>query len=261
MKLVTLVSCSFLLAATVGNALGDTLTLNPNADTYTRFGYNHNGITPSTDPVLNIYGQGGNDFMAYIRFDLSSLPAGATIDSATFTVYYEPASRTDTITTGRFANFGLLDVSGNTPQNWDPASLTDSATPGVGQEYGAGNYAALTSAVSSGWLYNLDADNGANVSETIGGSTAGSAESLSGPGLAAFLNGQVADGGLVTIISAINGGTSTSQRGYGYASVNNADSALWPTLNITYTVVPEPSTMAFIGLGLLGLVARLRGKV
>jgi rhamnogalacturonan endolyase len=252
MKSFTLFSCSFLLAATVGSALADTLTLNPDADTYTRAGYNHNGIVPSTDPVLNIYGQGGNDFMAYLRFDLSALPAGATIDSATFTVYYEAGSRADSVTTGRFANFGLLDVSGNTPQDW-PADFDGT---GIGQEYGAGTFADLTTAVANGWLFNLDADNGANVTETIGGSAAGDPESLSGPDLVSFLNGQIADGGSATIISAIN----AENRGYGYASVDNSDSSLWPTLSLTYTVVPEPSSFALLGLGLFGLMARRRGK-
>jgi rhamnogalacturonan endolyase len=250
MKLFTLFSCSFLLVATVGSTSADTLTLTPDADTYTRSGHD-----AGSDPLLNIYGSGADDFMAYIRFDLSSLPVGAAIDSATFTVYYEPDSRADTITTGRFANFGLLDVSGNTPQDWDEATLAEG---NEGQEYGAGTYATLTSDVTSGWLFNLDADNGANVTETIGGSAAGDPESLSGPDLVTFLNGQIADGGSATIISAID---AENGRGYGYASKDNSDSSLWPTLNITYTVVPEPSTLALFGLGLFGFVARLRRKI
>lgn len=263
MKLVTLFSCSFLLVATTGALAQVSTDLHPSADTYTRFGYSHNGITPSTDPVLNIYGQGGNDFFGYLRFDLSGLPAGATIDSATFTVYYETASRGDTITTGRFANFGLLDVSGNTPQDWAGPSLADSSTPGVGQEYGSGTFADLTTAVTNGWLYNLDQNSGANVTENVpsnsGGTNAdGLAISLTGPDLVNFLNGQLADSGQqATIISAIN----AENRGYGYASVDNANSSLWPTLSITYTVVPEPTVLAFLALGLFGFVARLRRKM
>ena len=247
-----LITAILFLSATSGVVFADTLTLNPDADTYTRPGYDHNGIVPSTDPTLNIYGQNGNDFMAYLRFDLSALPVGATIDSATFTVYYEAGTRSYSIVTGRFANFGLLDVSGNTPQNWP----TDFDGTGIGQEYGTGTFADLTTAVSNGWLFNLDADNGADVTETIGGSAAGDPESLSGPDLVSFLNGQIADGGSATIISAID----AENRGYGYASVDNSDSSLWPALTLTYTVVPEPSTLALVGLGLFGCVVRRRGK-
>jgi len=246
MKYLKLTLLSFFVATALNSALAAQLTLNPVADTYTRSGHN-----AGTDPILNIYGSGSGDFMAYLRFDLSALPAGATINSADFTVYYESASRSDTITAGRFGNFGLLDVAGNTPQNWDELTLAEGNT---GQEYG-GTYASLTAGVTSGWLYNLDADNGANVTETIGASTAGAPQSLSGPDLVSFLNTQVADGGLATIISAIN---AENGRGYGYASKDNADSSVWPTLTINYTPVPEPSTLAFFGLALTGFFARRR---
>ena len=246
MKLLKLILLSLCVATTLDRASAALLTLTPDADTYTRSGHN-----AGSDPVLNIYGSGSGDFMAYLRFALSSLPVGATIDSATFTVYYEPASRTDTITTGRFANFGLLDVAGNTAQNWDEATLAEGSE---GQEYG-GTYASLTAGVTSGWLFNLDADNGANVTETVNTGGAGTPQTLTGADLVSFLNNQIADGGLVTFISAIN---AENGRGYGYASKENADMNLWPTLTINYTPVPEPSTWALFGLTLAGFIVRRR---
>lgn len=92
MKPVTLFSCSLRLAATTG-AWGVTLSLTPDAGTSTRPAHNA-GI----DPGLSIYGQGGNDFMADIRFDLMNLPAGATIGSAILTVHKQPASLDDMAT-------------------------------------------------------------------------------------------------------------------------------------------------------------------
>jgi hypothetical protein len=68
------------------------------------------------------------DFRGYLRFDLSLLPTGATINSATLDLFQVfAASRNDDILPERFAHYGLNNTSGNTPQNWDEATFVPSA--------------------------------------------------------------------------------------------------------------------------------------
>lgn len=227
-----------LLAALPGAVLADTSTLTPIADTYTR-----TGVGAGTAVNLDVRGFGGGDFVAYIKFDLSSLPIDS-ITGATFTLHETAGSRNDGITTGRFQNFGLTTAAGNTPQNWDEATLIDT-TVNAGAEYtntgGDG--------VDLAQVFNLDAEGGANVTESVPG-TDGVPVSITGPDLVTFLNQRVADGGLVTFINTID----ANDRGYGFASRENADSGLWPSLELTYTAVPEPSAFALFGLGVAGLL-------
>lgn len=81
--------------------------------------------------------------LGYFRFDLGSLPFGATLDSATFTlakvttnpqqspqgVHSDDAAN---LVADRFAVYGLQDVPGNTPQNWHESTLTGDTT---GEEF------------------------------------------------------------------------------------------------------------------------------
>jgi hypothetical protein len=219
----------------------DSTVLNPDADTYTRSAH-----SAGSADVLDIRGFGGSDFVGYIRFDLSPLYID-TISDATFSVYKVAGSRNDGITTGRFANFGLTNALGNTPQNWDEATLAEG---NVGAEYTN----VVGNLVDFSVLFNLDADMGANVTETVG--DAPTASTLTGPDLVTFLNERVDDGGLVTMISIIN----ASGRGYGYGSKENSDPSLWPTLSVTYTGIPEPTAAALACIGGLGLFMVLRRR-
>lgn len=261
MKLSKSTVCLLALTASAGVTFANTVTLPPSQDTYTR--PNHGA---STSTSLEIYGAGGNDFFSYIRFDLSSLPAGATIDSATLTAYYcvpYSTAHHDTLVPSRFACYGLLDVSGNTSQTWDGATLSDGASLNIGQEYGAGTYSQLsTTDLSNNWLYNLDVGNGANVTVNVNGSagltsTDGDPVTLSGSDLVTFLNGQLADASQqATIISAIN----AENKSYYLYSSDTSTASLRPSLTISYTPVPEPTTLALIGLGALGFAAGRRRK-
>jgi rhamnogalacturonan endolyase len=218
-------------------------TLSPVADAYST-----GGAGAGTATVLQVQDNNGNDAIAYFRFDLAALNINA-ITSATLTFSKVGSVRNDTINTGRFRNYGLTNTAGNTAQNWNETAL---ATGGLGAEYTSVSGNLLDFAR----VANLDADNGANVVETVNNAVA--PQSLSGADLVTFLNSRVADGGLATLISLVDAGTSI--RGWGYASRENADTSLRPTLQITYEEGdpdpdPNPTTLRQVELLDRGVVA------
>jgi hypothetical protein len=104
-----------------------TTTLFPVADTFTRAGVNAGAA--QTLVVQDANGASG-DAMAYLRFDLTG------VDLTGLTNAYLTLQKIggDTIVTGRFDVFGLRNVAGNTPQDWNESTL---ATAGLGAEYTA----------------------------------------------------------------------------------------------------------------------------
>jgi len=195
-------------------AQAEEATIEPVADTYTRSGDN-----AGTAANLDVRGFGGGDFITYIRFDLSALNI-ASISSATLTLHETGGSRDDSITNGRHELYGLTNAAGNTPQNWNEGTDLD---PGAEYDNTGGNDVDL------GQVFNLDPDKGANVTETVPGSD-DVPVTTTGPDLVTFLEQRAADNGLVTFIVAID----SDDRGYGFASRENADGGLHPTLTLTY---------------------------
>ena len=194
-----------------------TTTLYPVADTYTRAGVNAG--TAQTLVVADNNGSGG-DVMAYLRFDLSG------IDLTGVTNAYLTLQKIggDTITSDRFDVFGLKNLAGNTPQNWNEATL---ATAGLGAEYTAtaGNFVDLTRVVN----LSSEGTSGANVIEQV--SNSGSPQHLSGVDLVQFLRDRKADGGLATFITLVDAG---APRTWSYGSRENPTVALRPTLRLEY---------------------------
>lgn len=208
-----------------------TVTLNSVADTYTRSGVNAGSV-----PILDIRDFNTPDFIGYFRFDLSGI--SAPIANAKLTLHKVQSARNDTIVAARFANYGLTNAAGNSPQNWDEATLAEG---NLGAEY---NTAGGTPVIAA-QVFNLDAEGGANVTETV--NNAGTPQMLEGPDLVAFLESRRADDGLATIINAVL----TVGRGWGWATKENADASLYPTLEIT--TVPEPASLALLGLAVVSL--------
>lgn len=235
MKPYTKAICCFInsLALTVTAQVTNVFT--PVADTYVRNqpGTENNNYGTVDHVYLYSY-TGSRDYYGYVRFDLSSLGLGTQIMDASLTfTKVQTTERNDTLTAGRFRALGLLDVAGNTPQNWDELALTWNTK---GLEYVSENTYDATRVV--------DFDGTAG-NEVVTTTTA----TISGPNLVSFLNNRLAADGLATFI--VDFATTESGRGYGLGSKENSDQATRPQLTV---VVPEPTT---IGLGLAGLVLLL----
>ncbi|TWU00573.1 Rhamnogalacturonan endolyase YesW precursor [Botrimarina colliarenosi] len=194
------------------------------ADTYTLAGVGA-GSAPVLD-ALDVNGPG--DRAVYVRFDLSTVDlAGAT--SASFSLFKTGGTRNDTIITERFDVYGLLPLAGNTPQNWNEATLAEG---GLGAEYTntGGDGPDVTR------LFNLNAEDGAAVTESVN-NVNDTPQSVSGPDLLAFLQARKADGGLATFVTYVDAG---AFRGWGYSSREAADPALRPVLEIDGGVTVDP---------------------
>jgi hypothetical protein len=215
-----------LVAVIVGclavNSHGAPILLNANADTYLRDATVRGGLE-----FIDV--RGGNiDFRGYLRFDLSSL-AGQTISSASLALVKVPgASRNDNVVAARFALYGLNNVAGNTPQNWDEATFVPAAK-------GTEDVTTLAG------VTDLD-EEVAGITETVvGGGGDGTVVTVSGSPLVSFLQGRLNDGGLATFILSNDDAT---DRGYGLGSKENMTAANRPVLTIV--LVPEPSSWVLV---------------
>jgi hypothetical protein len=219
------------LATTAGAA---TINLSPHADTYLR-----DATVRGALGFMDVRGA-ALDFRGYLRFDLSAIPSGATINSATLTLNQVPgASRNDAIVSGRIALYGLNNVAGNTPQNWDEAIFEPSLK-------GTEDVTTLAG------VTDLD-DNVAGITETFAGAAPDIVVTISGAPLVSFLQSRLGDGGLSTFILSNDDAT---DRGFGFGTKENATPAEASTLTIDY--VPEPTSGALLAMSALAVVLRRR---
>ncbi|WP_197529886.1 rhamnogalacturonan lyase family protein [Botrimarina mediterranea] len=187
------------------------------------------GVGAGSAPVLDaLDANGSGDRAVYVRFDLSTVDL-SEVTSATFKLFKTGGTRNDTIVTERFDVYGLLPLAGNTPQNWNEATLAEG---GVGAEYT--NTSGNGPDVSR--LFSLDAEAGAAVTETVINAD-GAAQSITGPDLLAFLQARKADSGLATFVTYVDAG---AVRGWGYSSREATDVAVRPVLELDGAVVVDP---------------------
>ena len=162
------------------------------------------------------------NFYGYLRFDLSGLNIESVV-SATVSLQKVDASRSDTLTTGRFRLMGLTDAAGNTSQTWVETGSGALNTTNVGTE----DRLTLTG------LVDLNGETVAGVSESI----AAEVITVSGDPLTAFVQSRVDGGGYVTFV--IDFPPAGQDRGYGLATKENTSGALVPTLNLVYLEAAE----------------------
>jgi hypothetical protein len=195
--------------------------------------------------VLDLYSYNtARDYFGYVRFDLSAIPDAATLTSATLTfTKVAGGTRGDTMTTARFRVLGLNDVAGNTPQDWVETALT---FDNRGAEWTAAN------TFDGARVTDLDGTAG---NEVVNTTSTPNWASISGDNLLAFLTGRLAANNVTFIVDQA---TTETGKGYAFGSRENTDPTTVPTLVIGYSVVPEPSALAVIGLGLAGYLARRR---
>lgn len=239
MKPYTKAICCFINSVALAVTAQVTNVFTPVADTYVRNQPGTETNNYGTVGYVYLYSYtGSRDYYGYVRFDLSSLGLGTQIMDASLTfTKVTTTERNDTLTAARFRALGLLDVEGNTPQNWDELALTWNTK---GAEYVSENTYDPTRVV--------DFDGTAG-NEVVTTTTA----TISGPNLVSFLNNRLAADGLTTFI--VDFASIESGRGYGLGSKENADQASWPRLTV---VVPEPGTIC---LGLAGLVLLLSRRL
>ncbi len=180
--------------------------------------------------------------LGYFRFDLSVLPSTATIDAATLTltkaatnpVQSPQGTHSDAngnLVPERFAIYGLIDFPGNTPQNWNEATLTGDST---GDEFDFTN-AGIDPPVDT-TTRTLDLD---GVGEVVDGETG----RLSGSPLVNFLQTRVdatTHRGLATFITDIE--SPDNGKGYAFVSREGVEGSR-PRLELDFTAgvpVPDP---------------------
>jgi hypothetical protein len=213
-------------------AQAQSIALNSVADTYLR-----DATVRGALGFMDVRG-GAIDFRGYARFDLSAIPAGSTITGATLQLTQVPgASRNDAIVAARIAAYGLNNVAGNTPQNWDEATFEPSLK-------GTEDVTTLTG------VTDLD-DNVAGITETFTGAAGATVVTISGAPLASFLQSRFDDTGLVTFILSNDDAT---DRGFGFGTKENADAASHPLLTVSY--IPEPGALAMIGMSAFAMLRR-----
>lgn len=197
-----------------------------------------NGGSPLSNALgANLFvGNNDNGFTrrALLAFDLSAVPAGATIDSVSLHLYATVASaNAETVSLFRLtSNWGEgTSVASGNGINGAPAS---GGTDATWQDRFSGG---------QGWS-NEGGDFVATSSASTSVSGAGAAYTWSSAGLVAdvqaWVDGTASNDGWIVI-----GNESTASTAKGFASREATDTTQRPELTINYTVaVPEPATQA-----------------
>ena len=166
------------------------------------------------------------DNLVYLRFDLSALKK-TVLQTAAITFNKVTG---DTLTTNRFALFGLLDVPGNLSQSWTTSSFA----------YGAEFDPSLASdAIASSGVCPINLTNVADFStqETVSGNTA----TLNSAAFVSFLQARANAGGLTTVILGMPTQGNGNDKSVTYAFAGYTDPTLAVALNIAYAPVPLPN--------------------
>jgi len=203
-----------------GGVQADIITIGSDADTWIQDAV----ATHGTDANMVLMGA-NTDYSGYVRFDLAAHNVISVEDATlTFTVYNipKPPYRNDTVVGGRFSLYGLDNVAGNTPQNWDENTLNESD---IGTEWSTNGGDPLVN------VTDLD-DDVEGITETVtngpgGGWDMGTTITITGDALVSFLQSRIDDNGLATFILSNN---DTADRGYGLGTKENDNEDVRPSI-------------------------------
>jgi hypothetical protein len=220
---------SFMLALSLmSDVQADVITIGCDADTYIQ-----NDVVRGDSTFMYVAG-GGINVGGYLRFDLAAHHV-VSVQSATLTLVLSGnATRNDTLNNGRFSLYGLNNVPGNTPQDWNEMVLTGGD---VGVEWTTNNGNPLIN------VTDLD-DDVPGISEDIvqTGATyyepGGTTVTVSGTALVNFIQSRIDDDGLVTFILRDD---DTADRGYGITTKENPNEDWRPKLELTAMIGAKTS--------------------
>ena len=192
-------------------------------------GIGDNTVDPSRLNVRAFNPTPNNIQVGVISFELAPLAPGETYDTASLTLDF-------------------LNVSGNPPYNVDLYGLTRSPTAGPGA-IAADYFEGALDATNT-----LIADNFVTTATPTGSVTT---DASANTNLVAFLNANATTGPGQFVLFRINNDADESgvnNRGYQFGGNAAGDDGNQPTL--TFTTIPEPASLALLGLGGLMLLAR-----
>ena len=175
---------------------------------------------------------GPADRVGYLRFDLGAIGARTVLDAQLVLVNAAvPNQNNHSITTDRFSLYGLNNVAGNSPQDWDETAFTGNDS---GLEWTPGTL--LDGSVTEGRVTDLD-DDVVGIDLVIEDDavlnyweTGNYTVTISGQALIDFLQARADDDGLATFIIEMT----SSGRRFGIATKENATTEYRPVLNLTY---------------------------
>ena len=169
------------------------------------------------------------DGLVYLRYDLSSLKKTIL---QTATIKFSRVAG-DTLTTGRFALYGLQDVPGNLSQSWTASSFT----------YGAEvDFSMFYDTIASSGVCPISLPNVADFStqEAVSGNMA----TLNSSAFVSFLQARVDAGDATTLILGMPSQGLNNDKSITYAFPGYTDPTLAVSLTITYAPVPLPNPPA-----------------
>jgi len=242
-------------------AWATTVSLTTNADTSVFSVYPDNNFGVSTLVVGSNSGRVGasQPGRALIHFDLSSIPAGATITSATLTMTVVKIPPPDAPATAQPSNFNLYPMLDSWTEGTGGGNAGNYATPGetTWNELGAGGIASWGSPGgqvgidfagrgADGQLDSESPDTSASVGITLGPISFGST-SLFVTDVQSWLDNPADNFGAM-IISDGEGTPGTARRLASRETADASDPAA--TLTVDY-VTPEPSAGILLAVGIL----------